>query len=446
MADAANHPPDAQRDSLSTLLARYTADRDALIAAVHACETRIAGVAARFDAGPAIRAGEIDELRRLIAEVQSAQREAATQTRALGEQALSRADAALHRVEELTSAQQTQPQERPEPSAAGTSNREALHAALETYREQLLALAAQVDRIRADHGKDLDALRTASNRLTAEFASHNVRVEHLDRIAGAAQEAATELAARVHGLEAALAAVRVAVESKPPPPPETTAPVAAQPTRHTLVAVGVLLTILTAAVGLWRAGSVQRPAGQDRERLSPQSIEPSAVAPMAQPAPTLAARPADTAAKDVHAPPEAAEPHPPEAAQQEVAAAHTAEIAAVAAALHSWREAWEAKRLSEYLGYYGPAFVPQSPPDLAAWQLMKRRLFDQRGPISVQISTPNIFLLDDGATALVTFEQVYHSKGLSSHASKVMRWRRNGDRWTIDAETVVHEVAERRAR
>jgi ketosteroid isomerase-like protein len=127
--------------------------------------------------------------------------------------------------------------------------------------------------------------------------------------------------------------------------------------------------------------------------------------------------------------------------QQQMAPAQAADVAAVRDVLERWRQAWEGRRFDEYAGYYSASFVPQVEQDPARWRRYKQRLFERSGPISVQVAAPSIFVIDKGATALITFEQSYRSKTFTSYARKAMRWRRDGERWTISAEAVLHEVA-----
>jgi ketosteroid isomerase-like protein len=128
--------------------------------------------------------------------------------------------------------------------------------------------------------------------------------------------------------------------------------------------------------------------------------------------------------------------------QERTTATGAADVAAVRDALEGWRQAWEGKRFAVYAGYYSASFMPQSGQDMAGWRRYKQRLFERSKLISVHVATPSIVMIDQGATALVTFAQSYGSQTFASRARKAMRWHREGQRWTITVETVLHEVVE----
>jgi hypothetical protein len=104
-----------QRQALAQMLARFTADRDALITAVQACQERLTKVMARLDggevpAGPDAGSGEataapaaafVDELRNSIMQLRLDQDMAIAHACAAAEQATERADEALRRAKEM---------------------------------------------------------------------------------------------------------------------------------------------------------------------------------------------------------------------------------------------------------------------------------------------------------------------------------------------------------
>lgn len=114
-------------------------------------------------------------------------------------------------------------------------------------------------------------------------------------------------------------------------------------------------------------------------------------------------------------------------------------VADVRSTLERWRQAWERQQFEAYTALYSAAFIPQGGPDVAHWKARKRQLFEQGGAISVEVRAPSLFVLDD-ATVIATFEQRYRAPANASLAVKAMRWRREGDRWTISAETVLNET------
>jgi hypothetical protein len=98
---------------------------------------------------------------------------------------------------------------------------------------------------------------------------------------------------------------------------------------------------------------------------------------------------------------------------------------------------WEHKRFAEYVSEYSLSFVPPSPLDLDQWRVRKRRLFEQPGRIAVEVTTPTIFVVDDGTTAITVFERWYRSPTSVAHDLKALRWHREGGAWKISAETVL---------
>lgn len=615
--DAARHIEEllavqrARDERTSDLLAGLTADRDTFRTAVQQCEQRLTALAGRVDADPAGEPPSLHALQQRIEQLQAAQQQAEVQTRATSGQALSRAEEALRNVEELAGTQRRRADEGAELLARATAKQDALKAGLDVCQLQLAAIAARLDRMpaadpaqidelrrliersemaqreadahiratseramaRAEEasrgieelragqraedncGKALEALRTATERLTTVFEGVDTRLEQLPPTAGSSDEATSQLAARVHGVEAKLAALQLTAESRPvqaAPPERIQGSMQRRWLPPALVTLGLVLASLLVAVMRWQDTLSRRPTVEHSPQLSPQTVE---LAPRPQPVPvTEASAQPQTEAAQVGA--ETAAPNPPEAipgssivalepqgtttcrvepevnrvcvyhraaegiaahgcytfvgarvsewprwsvagestaqriqlidesghaslqvvaegtsadgdmaqlrqpdfdalvsnvvpwrtvwvvAQERTAPAKAADVAAVRDALERWRQAWEGKRFDEYAGYYSASFVPQSERDLARWRRYKQRLFERSGSISVQVAAPSILMVDKGSTALITFEQSYGSKTFASRARKVMRWQRDGERWTISAEAVLHEVAE----
>jgi hypothetical protein len=116
-------------------------------------------------------------------------------------------------------------------------------------------------------------------------------------------------------------------------------------------------------------------------------------------------------------------------------------------ALEGWRQAWEQRRLDDYVGLYSPSFVPESGASVSQWRARKALLFEQSGTIAVQIAGSTVAVYPNApntpdtrdTAAIVSFNQSYQSPLSTSHAFKVLQWQRDGDRWKIRAETVLHE-------
>lgn len=101
--------PERQRQALSDMLARFTADRDSLIAAVQACQERLTKLIGRVDGGETIEAAPdaatgpepAAEARSAAMQVRMDLEMTLAHVQASAEQAGERADEALRRVKEM---------------------------------------------------------------------------------------------------------------------------------------------------------------------------------------------------------------------------------------------------------------------------------------------------------------------------------------------------------
>lgn len=118
MAGSTETPRSGQQgQSLAALLARFTADRDSLIAAIEACQERLARLVERVEGNapddsiprpipllPAAlpaRTPQVDELRAGLTQLRLDQDNAIAQVLARADQAAVRAEEALRRVKEM---------------------------------------------------------------------------------------------------------------------------------------------------------------------------------------------------------------------------------------------------------------------------------------------------------------------------------------------------------
>ncbi|MGD0947614.1 MAG: hypothetical protein ABSA52_09295 [Candidatus Binatia bacterium] len=129
------------RDVLSALMARFTADRDVLITAVHECQQQLAALSAWRDAGPASALPQQDELRTVIEQLQLAQRHTEATVRAAGEQAMARVEEALRKVEKQAAAQRARDERATDLVAQAASERTALSAVVQECEQRLSAVA-----------------------------------------------------------------------------------------------------------------------------------------------------------------------------------------------------------------------------------------------------------------------------------------------------------------
>jgi len=86
----------------------------------------------------------------------------------------------------------------------------------------------------------------------------------------------------------------------------------------------------------------------------------------------------------------------------------------------NWRQAWTSKDLDAFMSFYGPEFRSGGL-DRQGWRQQKRRGFEAPGPISVQISEPEITIASSLAT--VSFVQWYDSSKLSDIGEKTLTVR-----------------------
>jgi adhesin transport system outer membrane protein len=108
--------------------------------------------------------------------------------------------------------------------------------------------------------------------------------------------------------------------------------------------------------------------------------------------------------------------------------------AAVEQRLQAWANAWKARDVQRYLGFYSPEFDTGSVPR-ERWLAERRRLVSKRtavelklGPVSSQQVAPD--------RVLTRFEQSYRSADHSDTVEKTLLWQRTGNDWLIVKESV----------
>ena len=188
------------RGALSAVMARFTADRDALITAVHECQQQLAALSACRDAGPAGALPQQDELRTVIEQLQLAQRHTEATVRAAGEQAMARVEEALRKVEEQAAAQRARDEGTGDASAKDVAERDALRVAVQECEQRVAALAARLEASPAGDLSQLDELRRTIEQV--QLAQH--QAEAAARAAGEqALSRAEEALCRIREREAA---------------------------------------------------------------------------------------------------------------------------------------------------------------------------------------------------------------------------------------------------
>jgi outer membrane protein, adhesin transport system len=148
-----------------------------------------------------------------------------------------------------------------------------------------------------------------------------------------------------------------------------------------------------------------------RQMVAPTgSAAPRPAAPASAPLPAAPARPASAAAAP-------APVQPASAARQR---------------LQDWVQAWEAKDVERYIGFYAHDFQP-STGSRSQWLALRRRLVTRDGPIEVRIDNVQTRAVSADIVE-IRFDQRYASQDFNARTQKTLTWRRQGDQWLIVAE------------
>lgn len=105
-------------------------------------------------------------------------------------------------------------------------------------------------------------------------------------------------------------------------------------------------------------------------------------------------------------------------------------------ALFAWATAWSNQNVDGYLDSYDASFLPDNGQSRTAWNAQRRDRVRSPGFIRIQLIEPEIEVLGDGR-ATVRVGQVYESDTYSDRVTKLMEFRKRGNRWRIVRETVI---------
>ena len=97
----------------------------------------------------------------------------------------------------------------------------------------------------------------------------------------------------------------------------------------------------------------------------------------------------------------------------------------------SWRGAWEAERLNDYISHYHPAFSNKGK-NLLDWKCYKRRLNKRYKKIPVSIS--DLKVKGTGNKAFAHFKQRYRTESYDAEGYKRLEFRKMGAAWKIFRE------------
>lgn len=121
-----------------------------------------------------------------------------------------------------------------------------------------------------------------------------------------------------------------------------------------------------------------------------------------------------------------------QAQQPSPTAAATDEEASLREALKQWQQAWSAKNVAQYLGFYGPDFVPSQYPDRTVWEQARKQRISSKKKIHLAIH--NLHVQINNNTSMVNFTQVYADERLHTTDHKTMVWQKIDARWLIQRE------------
>jgi outer membrane protein assembly factor BamE len=109
----------------------------------------------------------------------------------------------------------------------------------------------------------------------------------------------------------------------------------------------------------------------------------------------------------------------------------------IQARIESWRNAWESKDINRYALHYTSDYKGESSNN-AAWLSQRKRIMEDAGAISLQVSNFNIIqTANDEARA--SFTQSYQSRRLTETGEKSLFFKRVDNEWKITAERFIKQ-------
>ncbi|MDH4192081.1 MAG: L,D-transpeptidase family protein [Betaproteobacteria bacterium] len=113
------------------------------------------------------------------------------------------------------------------------------------------------------------------------------------------------------------------------------------------------------------------------------------------------------------------------------AAAIEADRSSLAAAMESWRAAWESRDTDRYLQHYSSRFH-SAEQDLATWATHKRKVNAAKTWVKVAVSrVAMVRYPGEQDFVVVTFDQEYQSSNLANTMRKRQYWIKDNGRWRI---------------
>lgn len=103
--------------------------------------------------------------------------------------------------------------------------------------------------------------------------------------------------------------------------------------------------------------------------------------------------------------------------------------------VRAWAQAWSAKDVSAYLGYYAKDFKTPNAEPRAKWEAARRQRITAPKHIEVTIDSPKVNMVGENS-ASVTFRQSYRSDALKANSTKTLIMVRSDGKWLIQQERV----------
>lgn len=201
------------------------------------------------------------------------------------------------------------------------------------------------------------------------------------------------------------AAVKPDNNTQKPPAPAVAPPVSANSTEGVVVDA---------------SSDPQRPESKANFVAGAESVLPADIAQLSKEDPSSQKAPPSTPA------PAAGTPQPTEHAQ--------ATTEDVARHIEAWVRDWESKDVSAYLAHYASDFRPANQLGYNAWLQQRKERLARPGPISIEISSPDITI--KGARATARFVQNYTGGGQRLSEIKALELVHSEQRWLIVAERI----------
>jgi len=168
---------------------------------------------------------------------------------------------------------------------------------------------------------------------------------------------------------------------------------------------------------------------------SAPAVEPAKPAPAPAPQPTPEPAPAPEPVVEPAKPvvePQKPLPAPATAVQTTTAS----EQADVETAVLSWAQAWSAKDMAGYYGFYAKDFNPGSGQSQSQWRAeRKRRIGDRAGDINVGVDNLSIRMTGTD-TATAVFRQQYRSSTFKGDTTKTLKMVLRDGQWKIRQELI----------